>query len=71
MYGDDQLGHDEHGDDVGEGSGRAGRDRARFGGCGCDSSSIAIDKSVDKPTVVAGTLVTYTIKVSNTGDATL
>ena len=33
--------------------------------------SIAIDKSVDKPTVVAGTLVTYTIKVSNTGDATL
>ena len=29
--------------------------------------SIAIDKSVDLPTVVAGTQVTYTIKVSNTG----
>ena len=33
--------------------------------------SIAIDKSVDKPVVESGTLVTYTIKVSNTGDATL
>ena len=33
--------------------------------------AIAITKVVDKPTVLAGTLVTYTIKVTNTGDVAL